>query len=57
MNECRVRINDISVNYRKESVLSNVSFHLDDGKVYGLFSKNGIGKTTLLKVLAGVFSL
>lgn len=57
MNECRVRINDISVNYRKESVLSNVSFHLDDGKVYGLFSKNGIGKTTLLKVLAGVFEV
>lgn len=55
MSECRVKISDLSVNYAKDSIISNVSFCLDDGKIYGLFSKNGIGKTTLLKVLAGVF--
>lgn len=55
MSEYRVKIRDLSVNYAKDAIISKVSFCLDERKIYGLFSKNGIGKTTLLKVLAGFF--
>ncbi|MCD7825667.1 MAG: ABC transporter ATP-binding protein [Clostridiaceae bacterium] len=55
MIKYRVRMNNICVNYKKDSILSNITLALEPGKVYGLFSKNGIGKTTLLKVLSGLY--
>ena len=45
------------VNIRKsfsgKKVLRNIVLKLEKGKVYGLFGPNGVGKTTLLKILAG----
>ncbi|MGB0177654.1 MAG: ABC transporter ATP-binding protein [Owenweeksia sp.] len=35
-------------------ILSNVSFHLNEGEVVGLIGRSGSGKTSLLKVLAGL---
>lgn len=55
MNEYRVKTNNICVKCKKDIILSDITLILETGKVYGMFSKNGIGKTTLLKVLAGVY--
>ena len=34
-------------------MLRNINLNLQEGKVYGLFGPNGVGKTTLLKIMAG----
>lgn len=35
-------------------VLENVSFSLEKGKIYGLIGRNGSGKTTIIKIIAGL---
>ena len=38
-----------------KTALDNVSFSIAKGKTYGLIGKNGCGKTTLLKILCGLY--
>ncbi|RNA70129.1 ABC transporter ATP-binding protein [Alteribacter keqinensis] len=47
-----VQAQGVSVQNKEFSALSNVSFSLDPGKIYGLIGRNGAGKTTLLSLLA-----
>ena len=48
-------INEISFFYKKNKpILQNVSTNLELGRIYGLLGLNGEGKTTLLKLLAGL---
>lgn len=44
-------VNNITKKYGDSKVLNNISFHLEEGKIYGLLGKNGVGKTTLLKII------
>lgn len=37
--------------YPRTTALNDVSFDLDEGKVYGLLGRNGSGKTTLMSIL------
>lgn len=50
------RLKNVHFSYqRKEQpILNNVSLTLENGRIYGLLGKNGTGKTTLLKLLAGL---
>lgn len=43
--------------YGKKKVLENVSFHLEEGKFITLIGCNGAGKSTTLRLLAGVESV
>lgn len=43
---------NISFSYSDTLVLDHVNLTFEDGKIYGLIGKNGIGKTTLLKILS-----
>jgi len=41
--------------YEELEVLKNVSFTIKKGEMFGIIGKNGTGKTTLLRVISGVY--
>ena len=48
----KAEANNLSLHYGNHTALRDVSFTLEDGKVYGLLGRNGAGKTSLLSILA-----
>lgn len=54
MNTPVLSILDLSFDYRRQSVLHNISFSVERGTVCGLLGPNASGKTTLLKCLNGI---
>ncbi len=43
--------------YNKESpILQNVNFKMSNGEIMAVMGRNGIGKTTLIKCIAGILS-
>ena len=50
-----VDVKQLEFRYKnQEKLLTNFNLNLSSGKIYGLLGKNGEGKTTLLKLLAGL---
>lgn len=50
-----VTTNDLSFSYkRSKQLLQNINLHLPKGSIYGVFGKNGVGKSTLLKLISGL---
>lgn len=47
-----MEIKNISKKYDDEFIIRNISYCFEKGKVYSIFGKNGIGKTTLLKIIS-----
>ncbi|MGM0636339.1 MAG: ATP-binding cassette domain-containing protein [Bacteroidota bacterium] len=48
-----IHINSLSVSFGGEYLFENISFRLTAGDRVGLIGKNGAGKSTMLKILAG----
>ena len=47
-------VKNISKSFKKE-VINDFSFTFKEGNFYKLFGKNGCGKTTLMKILKGIY--
>lgn len=65
-NKCEVVLyaQDISLSYRKRKsffrhdthqVLNSITFEINRGETIGIIGRNGCGKSSLLKVLAGIY--
>ena len=48
-----IRCEQLQKKYRGKQVLQNISFTIDEPKIVGLIGRNGVGKSTLLRILAG----
>lgn len=48
-----LRLTDVHTHYGLSHVLQGVSLEVGAGEVVGLFGRNGVGKTTLIKTVAG----
>ncbi len=42
--------------YEDLDILKDISFNVKKGEVLGIIGKNGVGKTTLLRIISGVYS-
>ncbi|MEX0379839.1 ATP-binding cassette domain-containing protein [Leuconostoc sp. MS02] len=49
-----IEVNNITITLKKDTVLKEVSYAFESGKIYGLRGRNGAGKTMLLRALAGL---
>ena len=49
-----ITIKKLGFSYDTNVVLKDISMELQEGKIYGLLGENGVGKTTLLTLLAGL---
>ena len=48
-----LQINELTKSYGDRILFQDVSFAVDEGDKIGLIAKNGMGKSTLLKIIAG----
>ena len=48
-----IRFHNLTKRYDSKSILRNIPFRLDKGEKIGLIGKNGVGKSTVLKLILG----
>jgi ABC-2 type transport system ATP-binding protein len=54
MKEYTVQTNSLTKTYHGVNALEDVSVTMEPGKIYGLIGQNGAGKTTFMRLLAGL---
>lgn len=50
-----VKINGLSRKFGEKTALNNLTFTASEGLIYGLVGANGVGKTTLIKHILGLY--
>lgn len=50
----RIQIKNLSKEIKGKYILDNINLTFEQGKIYGLYGRNGSGKTMLLRALAGL---
>ncbi|PIE61027.1 MAG: methyltransferase [Desulfobacterales bacterium] len=51
--ESVIAVEHLCHRYGKQYIYRDLNFSIPPGKIYGLLGKNGVGKTTLIKILMG----
>lgn len=54
MTETMISLKNVSKKYRNVDALKDIHLTLEKGKIYGLVGKNGAGKTTMMRIIAGL---
>lgn len=49
----KIRLNDVSVSFGENTVLSHINFEINEGDKVALIGRNGCGKSTLIRVITG----
>ncbi|MFD2208362.1 metal ABC transporter ATP-binding protein [Virgibacillus halophilus] len=49
-----ITVNNLSVSYTGKTVIRNISFSFETGKLVGIIGPNGAGKSTLMKAMLGL---
>ncbi|MDR2084058.1 MAG: ABC transporter ATP-binding protein [Bacteroidales bacterium] len=49
-----ISVENISKSYKDVKALSNVSFNVDEGELFGLIGPDGSGKTTLMRIMVSL---
>lgn len=54
--EYALQLENITKTYGKEKAVDDFSLSIEKGHIYGLIGQNGAGKTTIMKIIAGLAS-
>ena len=49
-----IEIKNISFSFGKDKIISDLNLEIEEGKTYCIMGKSGVGKTTLMKLIAGL---
>ncbi len=49
-----LKIANLSKKFGENNVLDNISFEVEKGEIFGLIGLNGVGKTTMIKIILGL---
>ena len=52
-----IEVKNVSKRYRKVKALDDISFTIEEGKITCILGINGVGKSTILKVISGLVRL
>ena len=50
-----LKIEKVSLAFKKRSILENINFSLNQGEILGLLGPNGVGKSTIFNLIIGLF--
>lgn len=50
-----IELKNYSLNYGDSKILDNISFSLDRGKILGIVGPSGVGKTSLIRGIVGIY--
>ena len=48
-----IEVKNLTKKYGEKTAINNISFTIDDGKIYGLLGPNGAGKSTTMNIITG----
>lgn len=51
-----LEIKEISKSFDRKTIIDEVSFNIEKGKIIGLLGRNGSGKSTILKIINGLLT-
>lgn len=51
----KIKVINLNKEFKKIPVLKNINLEFESGKIYGLYGRNGSGKSVFLKVLCGLY--
>ena len=54
MSDIILSLKNIKKSYKKQEVLKGIDMLLEEGRIYGLIGPNGVGKTTLIRIISGL---
>lgn len=54
MSEYIIETRNLTKNYGEQNSVDDLRIHVKKGRIYGLLGRNGVGKTTTMKMLLGL---
>ena len=51
-----IRVNNLTKKFKDNTIIENISITFKPGNIYGLYGRNGSGKSVFLKLLCGLIS-
>ena len=55
MSEVLLEVSNVTKTFPGVKALKGVNLHINKGEIHGLVGENGAGKSTIIKILAGIY--
>ena len=49
----KIELKNVTKEFDKVEIIKNISLEFETGKIYGLYGRNGSGKSVLMKLICG----